>query len=123
MMARIVEREPAEQADLLVLDAGECERCGGSAYVVMDSNDWQWLLSCLYCNLRRRYSPPVQEKRASSASGCGNGVHEFRAGRYAGSKILEVATTREGKEYLEWYAKEGKSSFMKERVREFLGIA
>jgi hypothetical protein len=123
MMARIVNRdEPVESADTLVLDAGECERCGGSAYVVMDNNEWQWSLSCVYCNLRRRYSPPVQD-RPSAPAGSGNGVHEFRTGRYSGRKILEVATTREGKEYLEWYAKEGKSTFMKERVREFLGIA
>lgn len=123
-MTRAIVERPAsfDEAEALVLDTGKCDRCDGTAYVVMDNSSWQWTLSCVYCNLRARYTPPVSSKPAS-VSGSGHGRHEFRNGRFTGAKIVDIATTREGKEYLEWYAKEGKSSFMKERVREFLGIA
>ena len=105
----------------------ECERCGFGAFVVMDDTAMKWKLACVDCNLRME-GPALRDRpeyvnAGSSAPGAGtSGRLEFREGRYAGSSIAELAETVEGKDYLKWYAKAGKSTFMRERVAEFIGL-
>lgn len=113
----------AEQSDLYVTDL-KCERCDFGAFVVMDDTSHKWKLACVYCNLRMdgpalKDRPEYMTEKASSAPA---GRLEFREGRYAGSSVSELSRTTEGLEYLRWYAKSGKSPFMRDRVAEFIGL-
>lgn len=111
---------------------GECERCRFTAFDVMQRGDWRWLVACIYCGMRAEVPPVIEpeppagvgkskadtmKKAPESLTGL-----RFREGRHAGKTLKEIAETIEGAEYLEWYAKAGKSKFMRERVAEFITL-
>lgn len=110
-------------SDLYVTEL-KCERCDFGAFAVLDDSGTRWKLACIYCNLRMdgpalRDRPEYMTAAASSAPA---GRLEFREGRYSGRTIAELSGTTAGMEYLRWYAKLGKSQFMRSRVAEFIGL-
>lgn len=110
-------------SDLYVTDL-KCERCDFGAFVVMDDAGPKWKLACVYCNLRMD-GPALKDRpeyMTATAASAPAGRMEFREGRYAGSSIAELSGTTEGMDYLRWYAKSGKSTFMRDRVAEFIGL-
>lgn len=108
----------------LYLDGVTCERCCGTAFVVMGKAGLRWSLACVYCNARTD-GPPLGEQqdnsRLETAPEALSGLR-FREGRYSDQTLKEIAASVEGAEYLNWYAKSGKSAFMRERVAEFLAL-
>jgi hypothetical protein len=125
-VAEPVESFSAEPAPLYIGET-RCERCDFGAFDVMHKGGLRWSLACIYCG-QRTEGPPVEQPEPESppeklpTAPDSLSSLRFREGRYADRTLKETATTVAGVEYLQWYAKSGKSKFMQERVAEFLAL-
>lgn len=90
-----------------------CHRCQGSAHDIIEDYGREWQVECCFCGSREDVPAIAGYLKPKSD-------FVFRDGRQAGKSIDEACATPQGREYVEWAAKEHKRPSVREACAKYL---
>lgn len=92
----------------------ECHRCAGAVMDIVEEDGREWLIDCGYCGLKQ-WIPSIPGHLTPRGEG-----FVFADGRFSGKTVEEAYLLPNGRDYVEWAAKEHKRPSVRAACEKFL---
>ncbi len=90
-----------------------CDRCHGETYEVLDVEEGQALIACVWCGHNAHWVWTKKKSKMKSP-----GVFKFKSGRFSGLSVEEVSKKEGGDRYLMFLLQKSHSDRVKEEIQK-----